>query len=198
MSYPNPIIGEENMKIDKLGNSRIDENSNADDAGPMTRHQIRNEQRKAQLGLAASPPDRKRGPDRGLDESWKSQGNENSTLVTPEMQDLPPQNNRQGDFTYNNSKKKTRQGWGDMIEAQTAEVEFDPNDPGAAEKQNATATSMDDDDSSHYKTLDEYHPKNSLPKSLGPMQARAPNTVPIDASQEPKNATRIHESMDAR
>ena len=51
MSYPNPIIGEENMKFDKLGNSQVDED-NTEDSGAMTRHQMRNEQRRAQLGLA--------------------------------------------------------------------------------------------------------------------------------------------------
>ncbi|KAI7856707.1 hypothetical protein BDC45DRAFT_502103 [Circinella umbellata] len=195
MSYPNPIIGEENIKVDKLGNSRVEQDK--EDPEEMTRHQMRNEQRRAQLGLAASPPDRKRGPDRGLEDNWtKSQGNDQS-FVTPEEKDLPPQSNRQSDFTYNNNEKKTRQGWGDPIEAQTAHEEFDPNDPGSGEKQSATTTSADDDNSGNYKTLDEYHPKN-LPEGLGRMKARAPNSVPIDASQEPKNATRIHESMDTR
>ncbi|KAI9488220.1 hypothetical protein BDB00DRAFT_849399 [Zychaea mexicana] len=193
---PNPIIGEENTKIDKLGNTKVEEDD-TDDSGPMTRHQLRNEQRKAQLGLAASPPDRKRGPDRGMQDNWvQSQGNE-SNLVAQEEQELPPVQDRQSDFTYNNNEKKTRQGWGDLIDAQTAVDEFDPNDPASEEQQNSTATS-NADDNSMYKTLDEYHPESRLPKGLGRVEPRAPNSVRIDSSQEPKNATRVHESMDAR
>ncbi|KAI8138324.1 hypothetical protein BJV82DRAFT_631874 [Fennellomyces sp. T-0311] len=191
MSQVNSIIGEENVTIDKLGNTRIEEDT--EDAGQMSRHRMRNEQRRANnnLGGAVSPPDRRRGHDKGLNDNWTKSSSEGNDTLVSQQDDLPPMTERQGDFGYNNGNKKVKQGWGDPIEAQIGYDEMDPNDPAAEGMKDATATSAGDD--SNFKTMDEYHPQ-SVPKNLGRMEPRAPNSVNIDPSQEPKNAKEIRAS----
>ncbi|CDH59748.1 predicted protein [Lichtheimia corymbifera JMRC:FSU:9682] len=110
------LLGEENTKLDKLGNTVSAESS--EDASPPTKKEQRAAERKAQLGLAASPPDQRRGPDRDEREELRDDRQRR-------------QFDRHGGYGFSNKDKKSKQGWGDPLDDLNADYEMDPADPAA-------------------------------------------------------------------
>ncbi|KAJ8660096.1 hypothetical protein O0I10_004325 [Lichtheimia ornata] len=134
------LLGEENTKLDKLGNTVSTESS--EDASPPTKKEQRAAERKAQLGLAASPPDQRRGPDRGIfrdvsrEQQEQQQERQYDQRLADEREELRDdrqrrQFDRHGGYGFSNKDKKSKQGWGDPLDDLNADYEMDPADPAA-------------------------------------------------------------------
>ncbi|KAI7866423.1 hypothetical protein BDF14DRAFT_1813064 [Spinellus fusiger] len=140
-------------EFDKLGNYKPLEQE-------VVEPRTRNEKKATQTRTAVSPPDARRGRDRGAEMNDNASGNGSSAIDVKENLSAQQVRGRTHDhhsnIGYGVTEKKIKQGWGDLVGSEMdvmTEVP-DPRDPGSGKGRHLSETSLDENVKT--ETLDEY------------------------------------------
>ncbi|KAL0095705.1 hypothetical protein J3Q64DRAFT_1711299 [Phycomyces blakesleeanus] len=184
------IIDGQKVEIDKLGNVKPVEEEVGE---PKTRH----EKRAAQPRTAVSPPDIRRGRDRGVDAPSAHETTDSTPVSVSSHKSSPPHEKGHhessgyhphgrptesfGNLGYGTTEKKVKQGWGDLVESElnVAVEPQDPKDPASAGS--PLPKGNDDADDGKVETLDEYQAsQHKLPEKFRKPEPRPPIEDPSD------------------
>ncbi|KAI9315016.1 hypothetical protein BX666DRAFT_1965900 [Dichotomocladium elegans] len=118
----NSTLITEDSSTDKLGNTVATEHEG--ETREPTKREIRDAERRARLGPAVTPPDRKRGTDRGIDsasiEGQRGQDEQYEQRRIEQLEQLEQKNSRRqfdrhGGYGHRMMDKKSKRGWGDPL-----------------------------------------------------------------------------------
>ncbi|KAI9029934.1 hypothetical protein CLU79DRAFT_733241 [Phycomyces nitens] len=175
------------VEVDKLGNFKPVEE---DVPEPKTRH----EKKAAQPRTAVSPPDIRRGRDRGAEvpsthqpvdvevHAEHSHKNVHHEKVHHEFgfHTHGRTTESAGSLGYGTTEKKIKQGWGDLVGSEL-NVPIEPQDPNDPASAGAPLPKDDTPDDGKAETLDEYlASQHALPEKYRKPEPRPPIEDPSD------------------